>query len=336
MALRQPRPRSALDLRQRIGIGVDAGREIDPRLGRAGKQAPRGVEIAAMAHGFVSPLRHASTWRPLRSRGSMHASLALIALAVDAACGYPQALFRALGHPVSWMGRLIAWCETVWNKPQLSFVRRRLNGAIALLVCLVAALAVSEAVVLVSERLAPFPFDVLIIGLAASTLLAQRSLHEHVDAVARALQQGDVARARRAVAQIVGRDTAALSATGIARAAIESLAENFSDGVVAPVFWLIAAGLPGAALYKTVNTADSMVGHKSDRYRAFGWAAARLDDLLNLPASRLAALWLVAGAALAVRSERAGRDHARSAATRAATARPTPAGPRRPSLARWA
>jgi adenosylcobinamide-phosphate synthase len=228
----------------------------------------------------------------------MHASLALIALAVDAACGYPQALFRALGHPVSWIGRLIAWCETVWNKPELSFARRRLNGALVLFVCLAAALAVSEALVLLSGRLAPFPFDVLIIALAASTLLAQRSLHEHVGAVARALEEGDVAQARRAVARIVGRDTAALPATGIARAAIESLAENFSDGVVAPVFWLIAAGLPGAALYKTVNTADSMVGHKSDRYRAFGWAAARLDDLLNLPASRLAALWLVAGAAL--------------------------------------
>jgi adenosylcobinamide-phosphate synthase len=228
----------------------------------------------------------------------MHASLALIALVVDAACGYPQVVFRALGHPVSWMGRLIAWCETVWNKPEASFAQRRLSGAAALLVWLAAALAASEALVLISERLVPFPFDVLIIGLAASTLLAQRSLYQHVDAVARALDEGDVVQARRAVAQIVGRDTAALAQTGVARAAIESLAENFSDGVVAPVFWLVAAGLPGAALYKTVNTADSMIGHKSDRFRAYGWAAARLDDLLNLPASRLAAVWLIAGAAL--------------------------------------
>jgi len=132
----------------------------------------------------------------------------------------------------------------------------------------------------------------------AATLIAQRSLYEHVAAVAAALDTGDLPAARRAVALIVGRDTAELSEAAVARAAIESLAENFSDGVVAPVFWLLAGGLPGAALYKTVNTADSMIGHRSDRYRAFGWAAARLDDLLNLPASRLAALWLCTAAAL--------------------------------------
>jgi adenosylcobinamide-phosphate synthase len=129
-------------------------------------------------------------------------------------------------------------------------------------------------------------------------LIAQRSLHQHVADVATALEQCGVIAGRAAVAKIVGRDIDALDAAGIARAAIESLAENFSDGIAAPVFWMAIAGLPGAALYKAINTADSMIGHRTPRYAAFGWAAAKLDDLVNLPASRLSALLLVAAAAL--------------------------------------
>ena len=135
------------------------------------------------------------------------------------------------------------------------------------------------------------PFGVLAVGRSlASTLIAQRSLHRHVADVAVTLGKGDITAARLAVSHIVGRDTAALDAAGISRAAIESLAENFSDGIFAPVLWLAIAGLPGAALYKAINTADSMIGHRTPRYEAFGWAAARLDDLVNLPASRLSAL----------------------------------------------
>jgi adenosylcobinamide-phosphate synthase len=141
------------------------------------------------------------------------------------------------------------------------------------------------------------PFGIFIVALAASTLLAQRSLHRHVVAVATALETEDLGAARSAVSHIVGRDTAALDAAGIARAAIESLAENFSDAVVAPVLWLAIAGLPGIAVYKTINTADSMIGRRTKRHETFGWAAARLDDLVNLPASRLAALLLIAAAA---------------------------------------
>jgi adenosylcobinamide-phosphate synthase len=132
----------------------------------------------------------------------------------------------------------------------------------------------------------------------ASTLLAQRSLYVHVARVADALERDGLAAGRAAVAHIVGRDTAALDQAGVARAAIESLAENFSDGVVAPAFWMAIAGLPGAAVYKAINTADSMIGHRTARHAAFGWAAARLDDLVNLPASRLSALLLVAAAGL--------------------------------------
>jgi adenosylcobinamide-phosphate synthase len=148
------------------------------------------------------------------------------------------------------------------------------------------------------QRALPEPFSTVILGLLASSLLAQRSLDQHVAAVASGLEQDGIDGGRRAVAMIVGRDPDRLDEAGVSRAAIESLAENFSDGVVAPLFWLALAGLPGMLIYKAINTADSMIGHLSDRHRAFGWAAARLDDLINLPASRLAALWLVLAAAI--------------------------------------
>jgi adenosylcobinamide-phosphate synthase len=163
---------------------------------------------------------------------------------------------------------------------------------------------------LVQFALLRLPFGILAAALLASTLVAQRSLHRHVADVAAALETGGVAAGRQAVAHIVGRDTQALDAAGVARAAIESLAENFSDAIVAPAFWMVIGGLPGAALYKAINTADSMIGHRTPRYEAFGWAAARLDDLVNLPASRLSALLLVAGAALS-------RDASAGAAWRA-------------------
>jgi len=141
------------------------------------------------------------------------------------------------------------------------------------------------------------PYGLIAVAVLASTMIAQRSLHRYVANVASAMDEGlDVG--RQAVSHIVGRDTAGLDRAGVARAAIESLAENFSDAVVAPVFWLVLAGLPGIALYKAINTADSMIGHRTPRHTEFGWAAARLDDLVNLPASRLAALLLIAASAL--------------------------------------
>src|SRR4030095_14969744 len=130
----------------------------------------------------------------------------------------------------------------------------------------------------------------------ASTLLAQRSLDAHVLAVAKGLETNGLPGGRAAVAHIVGRETKSLDEAAICRAAIESLAENFSDGVVAPLFWMVVLGLPGALAYQAINTAASKIGHKPDRHRAFGWASARCDDLVNLPASRLSALWLVVAA----------------------------------------
>jgi adenosylcobinamide-phosphate synthase len=225
----------------------------------------------------------------------MFATLALTSLSIEAAAGYPQGLFRAIGHPVTWIGALLAWCERRWNGAALTFARRRANGVAALLVTMTVTLAVSGALAGLASSLPPLA-SLAVTGLLASSLLAQRSLADHVRAVADGLENGGLEGGRKAVSLIVGRDKDSLDAAGVGRAAIESLAENFSDGVVAPVFWLTVAGLPGAALYKAINTADSMIGHKSDRYLAFGWAAARLDDLVNIPASRLAAFWLVLAA----------------------------------------
>ncbi len=225
----------------------------------------------------------------------MFATLALTTLLVEATAGYPRKLFAAIGHPVTWIGALLAWCERRWNRSELTFAERRANGIGALFLTLAATFAVSGAVVLFTAAL-PGIIGLLVRALLASTLLAQRSLAEHVCAVADAMENEGLSGGRDAVSQIVGRDKNTLDEAGVSRAAVESLAENFSDGVVAPLFWLFIAGLPGAALYKAINTADSMIGHKSDRYLAFGWAAARIDDFANLPASRLAALWIVLAA----------------------------------------
>jgi adenosylcobinamide-phosphate synthase len=150
----------------------------------------------------------------------------------------------------------------------------------------------------IAGRLLPSAAALLVCGVLASSLLAQRSLDTHVLAVATALEQGGIDAGRQAVSHIVGRDTRSLDEAAVCRAAIESLAENFSDGVVAPLFWMVVGGLPGALAYKAINTADSMIGHKSEKYLAFGWASARIDDLVNLPASRLSAVWLALAAAL--------------------------------------
>jgi len=225
----------------------------------------------------------------------MAAPLALLAMLVELAAGYPQAFVQRIGHPVTWMAQLIARLDTKLNDPALDSSGRRRAGRNALL----ALLAVVGACAFALETaLLLLPVGLLFVALAASTLIAQRSLYAHVAAVAEALETGSLDDGRVAVSQIVGRETAQLDEGGIARAAIESLAENFSDGVVSPVLWLGIAGLTGGALYKAINTADSMIGHRSPRYEDFGRAAARLDDVVNLPGARLSALLLVGAAAM--------------------------------------
>lgn len=233
----------------------------------------------------------------------MTVTLTLAALLIEAAVGYPDRLVRSIGHPVTWIGRLIRALERNCNSDTATPARRRALGLITVLLIV----SIVAVVTLVIERgLLLLPFGLIGVGVLASALIAQRSLHEHVARVADALDKTGVTGGREAVSHIVGRDVAVLDVAGIARAAIESLAENFSDGVVAPVFWMLIAGLPGAAVYKAVNTADSMIGHRTPRYQAFGWAAARLDDLLNLPASRLSAFLIIAAATVTPRASASG------------------------------
>ncbi len=222
--------------------------------------------------------------------------LAALAVAIEAFLGYPQGVFRAIGHPVTWIGQLIALAEQFLNHADQSFAMRRAMGFIALVLVLAVvgscATLIDPGLALVHMRGA---IGVALSALIASSLIAQRSLDAHVVAVAEALPTG-LAPARAAVGKIVGRDVGRLDEASVARAAIESLAENFSDGVVAPAFWLALGGLPGGFCYKAINTADSMIGHRTERFAAFGFAAAKLDDLVNFFPARLSALLIIIAA----------------------------------------
>lgn len=225
----------------------------------------------------------------------MAAPLALLALLFELVAGYPDWIAKRIGHPVAWMGRLISFLDMRLNREDAESETRRRGGAIALFVLL---LIVGSIAFTLEAALLLLPFGMIITAVVCSVFIAQRSLYTHVANVGEALEDGDLPKAREAVAHIVGRDTADLDEAGIARAAIESLSENFSDGVVAPVFWIVLLGLTGGALYKAVNTADSMIGHRNARHEEFGKSAAQLDDVVNLPGSRLTGFLIVAAAAL--------------------------------------
>jgi len=225
----------------------------------------------------------------------MAAPLTFLALLIELTIGYPDTLSRSIGHPVTWMGRVLSWFDQRLNREGADPEARRRAGAVTMLALLVIVGAVSF---IIEWSLLLLPLGIVALGLVASTLLAQRSLFIQVSRVADALEEGGVTAGREAVARVVGRDTAKLDEAGVGRAAIETLAENFSDGVVAPAFWMVIAGLPGAALYKAINTADSMIGHRTERHQDFGRTAAQLDDIVNFPASRLSALLIVAASYL--------------------------------------
>ena len=214
----------------------------------------------------------------------MFAWLMLAALAIEAVMGWPHWLDRRIGHPVRWFGWLVTKLERASNRSKLPRgARIALGGVVAvLLVKLAAAFAWA-----IDESLPTGLFGFAASAVIASTLIATRSLDDHVAAVKRAFSTDDLAPAREALSHIVGRDTANLDEAAISRAAIESLAENTSDGVTAPIFWGVIFGLPGLFAYKAINTLDSMIGHRSERYEAFGMAAARLDDAANLIPARL-------------------------------------------------
>ena len=216
-----------------------------------------------------------------------HAALALI---IERFTGYPQAIYSRISHPVVWAGSLITYLDQRLNKPGVSPAEGRLRGVAAL--CILMAAAFFPAY-MVADILSHWRIGWLVEVLLATSLIAQKSLKDHVLDVHTALGRS-LPEARRAVSMIVGRDPTQLDESGISRAALESLAENSSDGIVAPVLWYAVLGLPGIALYKAINTADSMIGHKNQKYQWFGWASARFDDLVNLPASRLTGLLFAA------------------------------------------
>lgn len=208
----------------------------------------------------------------------MSATLLSAAMILDAAFGEPKAVWQRWPHPAVLMGRAVAWLDDRLNRR----TNRRARGVVAM-----AALGLGA--IGLGKLIHALPDFGLIGLLVVAILLAQRSLVDHLRAVGDGLRYS-LAEGRRAVARIVGRDTAAMDPPAVARAAIESAAENLSDGVIAPIFWYLLGGLPGLLLYKITNTADSMIGHRTPRHEDFGWAAARFDDLLNLIPARLTAL----------------------------------------------
>ncbi len=211
----------------------------------------------------------------------------LVALGLDAAFAWPGAVYRTIGHPVTWLGRLIDKLDRWINLDGADEGARRIAGIVTAAVVIGAAAEIAW--VLTWFLPAGWPGTIMT-GVLAWPLVAMRSLHEHVRAVAVPLAAGDLPAARGAVAMIVGRDPEQLDREGVARAALESLAENTSDAIVAPVFWGVLFGLPGIAAYKAVNTLDSMIGHRTPRHQAFGWASARIDDFANLIPARLTGL----------------------------------------------
>lgn len=210
------------------------------------------------------------------------AAMMLGGMALDLAFGWPAWLYARIGHPVTWLGRAISALERRFNSGPRR--RRLLTGALT--VVLILLLAVLPALGVQAALPAGWP-GLFLGALCAWPLIALRSMHDHVAAVARPLMAGDLGTARQAVSMIVGRDPAQLDSAGIARAATESLAENSSDGIIAPLFWGALLGLPGIAGYKAINTMDSMIGHRNTRYEAFGKTAARLDDVVNWLPARL-------------------------------------------------
>ena len=214
----------------------------------------------------------------------------LIALCLDRLIGWPDQLYRNFSHPVVGIGALISTADQILNRDNWPAAVRKIAGVFFLLVIMTGLYLVCRLIV------SGIPSSWAGIGLTAVLawpFLAAKSLSDHVQAVAVNLQAGDLPAAREAVSMIVGRNSEQLDQNAIARAAVESLAENTSDGVTAPLFWGVLFGLPGLVVYKAINTADSMIGYRTKKYQAFGWAAARLDDLVNLIPARLTGLMYV-------------------------------------------
>lgn len=217
----------------------------------------------------------------------------LLSLVIDAVVGDPRWVYRYVAHPVVWIGRMIEYCDRWWNRETFTVQTRYGLGCMMVL----GIVTIVFFCAYFFEYVIGYIFGygiiyVVIVGVVMSIFMAQRSLYEHVLGVVGELECGDMVGARRRLGMIVGRNTEDLDREGIVRATIESCTENFCDGVVGPVFWCFLGGLPGLVVYKAVSTCDSMVGYRNVRYRGFGWASARLDDVLNWIPARISAILL--------------------------------------------
>jgi adenosylcobinamide-phosphate synthase len=215
-----------------------------------------------------------------------------LAALIERFIGYPTSLQTTIRHPVQWIGDVISLADTKLNTDPENALPSKLKGA-ASVVAITALFAIPAWIIQSIANHLPFP--ILWQALIATPFIAQKSMREHVQAVDRGLSTS-LADGRKAVSMIVGRDTRDLDESDVTRAALESLAENTADGIVAPLFWFAVAGLPGIVAYKVINTADSMIGHLSTHHRHFGFFSAKLDDVVNLPASRLTGLFFAAAA----------------------------------------
>jgi adenosylcobinamide-phosphate synthase len=232
-------------------------------------------------------------------------TILLLALAIDAVIGDPESLYRAIPHPAVVVGRIVDWLDRALNDETDRPGLRRFWGIVAVVFLLGGALVIGW---IVETVLWLVPFGWVVEAVLMSTLIAQNGLYLHVAGVAKGLEDAGLEGGREAVQHVVGRDPDTLDEPGVARAALESLAENLSDAVTAPIFWALLLGLPGILAYKVINTADSMIGHRSERHEHFGWAPARLDDLLNYLPARIAGLILCGAAALGGGNTRAAWD----------------------------
>lgn len=222
-----------------------------------------------------------------------HFIILFCAIILDMFVGDPDWIWRRFTHPIVWFGRVTGYVDNKFNSPDISNNRRKYNGVIALIILVVGAvtLGLLLAVILTHLGTIGLVLEILIVAI----FIAQKSMSDHVDQIIKPLKENNIIEARHAVSMIVGRDTAKLDHSAISRAGIESMSENFSDGVVAPIFWFAIFGLPGLFAYKMINTADSMIGHMNEKYQDFGWASARFDDLVNWLPARLAALFILLG-----------------------------------------
>lgn len=220
-----------------------------------------------------------------------HFVILFCAIILDMLVGDPDWLWRKYTHPIVWFGRFTGYLDKKLNLTGLSNRRRKINGIVTIAALVLSALVFGILSVMLISQLGLFGQLVEIVIVAI--FIAQKSMSDHVGKIIKPLKDGDIAGARTAVSMIVGRDTTQLDESSISRATIESMSENFSDGVVAPIFWFAILGLPGLFAYKMINTADSMLGHMTEKYQDFGWASAKLDDLVNWLPARLSTLFII-------------------------------------------